>query len=798
MVNSMDSTYTQSPPKETTSEQKLKTPLEQFQESAQAEPPNQFATRLSLAPLVRKWQARQADGDEALAPTVLELMTSLEEKLAAGELSSESLQHAADFKSLVPLLFPSLFEGQGLGFIMVPMTKQFAYQSPRFISMMVSKDWELASMPSHNKQPHYHMIFSLALLILNRFYNQEIQMTFSEVFALRNRKTGLLKYYRITLILDYVEVELKKPMNDLSDEQVQELMNNLEDLELWLKYLPPANFAFSGFVPGYTSDVTQIEVLSQMRQQLAAHEKGTPDKLIQGVEIIQNYVRSFMDDPELMVGCLPWAFAIRKEEVNWSILRNSQQDFPYQHVNSYYQSLQQSGEAILYYDLKQVKNPSEMERRFAEVGARSLLITPLIDRSGEMIGVFEMASTNPGRFSKLTLMQIEELVSLFSLGVEREINKIHNQVQTVVQEKFTAIHPSVQWKFQETATQYIFDSQFGKEQATVAPIVFKDVYPLYGQADIVGSSQLRNVSIQEDLVDNLHRVEKVLNSFRKQVDFVSLDLCLTRIKGMMKELKAGPFNSRNETQIVEFLTHEVHPLIHHLVDRFSELDRQKAQKYFDYLDPQLGIVYRHRRDYEESVTHLNNTVGNYLELEDRKKQKTLPHFFEKYKTDGVEYNMYIGQSLLKSCKFDAKQDVQEFRLWQLEHMVEVTRLVDREAEKWPIALQTAQLIFVYNHPLTIRFRMDEKKFDVDGTYNVRYEILKKRIDKAVIKGTQERLTQPGKISIVWLQEKDRDEYLKYLELLVHKGLITGEIEQLELDELPGAAGLQALRVSVKL
>ena len=41
--------------------------------------------------------------------------------------------------------------------------------------------------------------------------------------------------------------------------------------------------------------------------------------------------------------------------------------------------------------------------------------------------------------------------------------------------------------------------------------------------------------------------------------------------------------------------------------------------------------------------------------------------------------------------------------------------------------------------MTISFRMDEKQFDVDGTYNARYEIVKKRVDKAYIKGTTERV-----------------------------------------------------------
>ena len=35
----------------------------------------------------------------------------------------------------------------------------------------------------------------------------------------------------------------------------------------------------------------------------------------------------------------------------------------------------------------------------------------------------------------------------------------------------------------------------------------------------------------------------------------------------------------------------------------------------------------------------------------------------------------------------------------------------------------------------------EKRFDVDGAYNIRYEIIKKRIDKAHIKNTQENMKE---------------------------------------------------------
>jgi hypothetical protein len=87
---------------------------------------------------------------------------------------------------------------------------------------------------------------------------------------------------------------------------------------------------------------------------------------------------------------------------------------------------------------------------------------------------------------------------------------------------------------------------------------------------------------------------------------------------------------------------------------------------------------------------------------------------------------------------------------------------------------------------------------VDGAYNIRYEIVKKRIDKALVKDTTERITQPGQIVIVYGQAKEAAEYRGYLDYLRHLGYVGGEIEDLELEELQGVHGLRALRVPVTL
>ena len=123
---------------------------------------------------------------------------------------------------------------------------------------------------------------------------------------------------------------------------------------------------------------------------------------------------------------------------------------------------------------------------------------------------------------------------------------------------------------------------------------------------------------------------------------------------------------------------------------------------------------------------------------------------------------------------------------------------ERVKARLPEPLEITQLVLVQHAPLAIRFRFDEKRFDVDGAYNVRYEIMKKRIDKAVVKGTTERLTQPGKIAIVYSQAGEAAEYRDYVSYLQAQGYLLGEVETIELEELQGVSGLRALRVAVNL
>lgn len=94
------------------------------------------------------------------------------------------------------------------------------------------------------------------------------------------------------------------------------------------------------------------------------------------------------------------------------------------------------------------------------------------------------------------------------------------------------------------------------------------------------------------------------------------------------------------------------------------------------------------------------------------------------------------------------------------------------------------------------FKLDEKRFDVNGYNNAKYEIVKKRLSKAFVKGSNERINQPHKICIIYTEDILREEYTNYINLLIKKGFLKNDIEYLEIDDLQGLSGLLAIRVSV--
>ncbi len=776
-------------------------PLNFYREMMKQMPESLYRATFSFASYIQSLKEQVGDNQDHILWDNIELLEKFEQRLANEKVINwAELAEHPDFAILYQSIFPSFFYKNQLGMIMTPFDKrEFSFQTEEFASLIDSDEWEVKFEADDVRHSEMHDVLIAGTAILNEFYGEEIDIHLSEGMALRNRETGLEKHLRFNIVLDYIDIELVKPLKKLTKRQIQELLNNLDDKALWEKYLPPERFHFKGFLIGFLSDVTQSEIQSVMRE-LIVKEEGAEEDLQEGLQAIQGLFRSYLNFPDLEMGSVKLKANSWVDSAGWTLIRQMDRslfDASLVDPTSLYRKVVEEGEAVIVGDLSRQKQRAPIEEALYQKGLRSLMLVPMRDKEGKIFGVFELGGPRTFMFNQLTLLQLKDMIGLYVQGTLRFLRATDEAVQLTMQQEFTSIHPSVEWRFREVASKFYWQQVVERKQGHLDPIVFKQVYPIYGQADIVGSSRLRNESIAADMLDNLERLQTLIRQTREVLAFDLLDVYFEKVESFRSRLADGAFVSSDESLIVELLTREIHPLLRSLYDQHTEMSKEAYQDYIDYLDPQLNIVYRRRKAYEESVSLLNQTISYFLSQEEERMQEIMPHFFEKYETDGVEYNLYLGQSILENGTFNDFY-LKDFRLWQLLMMCELTRLIEQEAKQFPVTLRTAQLIFVYNNALSIRFHMDEKQFDVDGAYNVRYEILKKRIDKAYIKGTNERLTQAGKIAIVWLQDKDRQEYQTYLDHMVNRGLIKPEIEDLELDRMQGVEGLRAIRVEVIL
>ena len=758
-----------------------------------------YKTNFSFNPYIKLLSSMRNEACGKTQSALLPIVQANQEMMDNGVVSLEEMMKHPQFKTMISLVVPSMLFDNERSFISPPFRKNFIVRTSAFNELFESDDWQLQVDPTRILKVKSNKIRQAGIEILNRHYGQTIDNSIADIVTLRNKQTGIEKHFQINLRFDFIDVIHKGPLPDISDSDINLLLNSSSE-ELWLKFLPKETFEFEGFAVGNMYDVTKLQVLANLKKWISDGAKTdmTPTEFVNG---LQSHMRSFLNSTDLEGGFLPVDLKYRSVFIDRPYSLTGKTFFEELSTaeesdqKSLYHEAHESKKAVFVENLEDHDNFSKAEKKLYKKGFKSILLLPILSENGDVFSILEFCSKQANVFNALTVEGLEEVFEELIEGNQKYIHELDNQIAAIIQQNFTAVHPSVEWKFEQVARNF-FEHQYYKRDVNIEPIVFSNIHPLYGQSDIINSSNIRNNSILIDLVENIELLQNVIAGFLTVRPFELLKAYNTRLDKILTRLKKK-FVSTDESSIVHLITTEINPLLQKLKERHNELDTKEFRDYFDALDPRLGIIYNRRKQFEDSVTKLNFAVSDFIEKEDGLMQKQLPHYFEKYKTDGVEYNLYVGQSLLEAGEYH-DTDLKNFRLWQLVNMCGVVRLVNDLKPTLEIPLETAQLIFVYNNALSIRFRMDEKKFDVDGAYNVRYEILKKRIDKALIKGTKDRLTAAGKIAVVYLTAQDKAEYMEYFSYLISENIIEDNIEDLELAKLQGAEGLRALRVTVIL
>ncbi|RAU82317.1 GAF domain-containing protein [Pontibacter arcticus] len=759
-----------------------------------------FKTTFSLAPLIAFWEKKLKTEPNYNKARVQKLVSQLNEK-------PELLLPIPDMKvldeniDLVDLLMEDIFPGalweNDLKAVVAPFQFESFYSTPKLEELhLLGGDNYTEKLNLDLQTLLFRQTLSAYTLILDKFYNANFTVDEPFIFTIKDKFTTLDRHYKLTIDLKFMEVKAKGELKKLTAQEINYLINRYNNLDLWMNKLPTDNFEFSGFSIYDFTDVTNEETISSLRYDLLNEDAvSTPE----GFQSLQQKLRVLFGLPGIQLGIAScpalqdFDLAYARKIWNGLVLTHDCSLKLDDLKGSIYEPIIERGVTIVVENLNVLPEPTPVEQALLEAGIRNLIIAPL-QYEGKIIGFLELASPIPGELNALSTIKLKEILPLFALALNRSLEELRSSVQNIIKEKYTAIHPIVEWRFTQAATN-LLEKMERNTSPEIEPIVFKDIYPLYGSSDIRSSATERNKAIQGDLLEQLVLAKEVILAAKDNLPLTILDELIFKIdkfsQSIMHELTSG-----EESVVLDFLRTEVEPLFPHFLQR-NQTAADAIQVYRAAINNPYKVVYNKRRSYEESLFMINETISSFLDREEEKAQQIFPHYFEKYRTDGFEYNIYIGASLLQHNTFEPLY-LKNMRLWQLMLTCEIARRIQKLRAILKLPLEITQLILAHSDPISIRFRLDEKKFDVDGANNIRYEIIKKRIDKATIRDTEERLTQPGKIAIVYTQPKEMQEYMRYIEFLQSAGYVAQEVEFVDLEEMQGVPGLKAIRIMVNL
>jgi hypothetical protein len=735
----------------------------------------------------------------------------------------KTIQEASAFEPLLKIIYdlltPSLQPGENIVWaIGIPLSPVLFYGTDRLYNIVMDpitgeRRTELmyVQVKSLYEQNQLLTVYSL---ILERLYN--ISSPNYKPLVVCIKETDIPRYYSINFDNRFTDVYPVSELPDINPDKIQDLLTGNGDIVELLELLPIDLFHFEGISIISLTEVTIEYTLEHIKN---AHLENSDTNKNAFLRRITESLRILIADRKIDFGLIPQLL------VNNRFTSNSKYAFQSQIISA---GLPEDQVADIYLLLatRFTKSPQPMfidemktddrliglMNTLKNSGLQSFVLVPVY-AGNQIVGLIEVFSFVDIILDENTLSKIRPANQLISRIFQNLIHEFNLRIDSVIKEKFTSVQQAVQWKFQEAAWHFLRDS-YSKQLPATEKIVFKNVYPLYGAVDIRNSTIARNTALSQDLQLQFELLIGLLSQFSQHLGLLLANEMSFKCKNILNQIN-DVSEQLDEMKTLEFLEAEALPFLQHFYEDLSndkstysyrgtkkykkegmELKRS-IEQYFDSIDPEKGVVFSKRRALERSMQMINFSVNEALDKFKIQIQPLYPAYFEKFRTDGVEYDIYIGQSIDPDKKFHHAY-LKNLMLWQLMAMASIARVTYELIPNMEIPLQTTQLIFVNPNTIDISFRDDERRFDVEGAYNIRYQVIKKRIDKVHVKETGERLAQPGKIVLVYFQNKSIDEYLDYITFLQAQNIFLDDLEFLELEELQGVSGLKAIRVGVNL
>ena len=632
-------------------------------------------------------------------------------------------------------------------------------------------------------------------LILSQCYHFSFQILEPGHYTYTNPKTRLEEYYKVNINTSFIEVVVTGELPDITmDSIIHAGPARVDPLIVLEKILPLHFFKLTGFAVITLENITDSFAIDQIRNEIVNHENEEHiyQQVIKSLSVLSgNNALQFSLKPlarlnnETIVDVNPeihsFMMDVAKQFEDEIMLQSLVRGYEANPVTYYFSAANHAGNNF--------GDPIHDILESKKVKVYACL--PLFFKQ-KVVGILEIYAFKEVLFFENILAKIAAALPLLSQLTKNSADHFSDKINDVVRRNFTVLQPAVLWKFHLAAWNYLQQEQKIGAGAAIESITFDDVYAIYGAIDIKDSTLKRNDALLKDIHHLLDESIKISDRLII-AGYPAEEIKISCIKFKSKYQHAVTL--KVEITILTFLRLYLKPLLMPLVVKEPDY-LTYINVYLEPVDPGNGASHVNRNLLEKEIGQLNEDIMRFTAEMIEDLQQLHPGYIKTFRTDGIECDIYLGQSITPRSQLDSRK-IRAYRVLQLRYMALVAKYTTQTSLSSLFALKTTQLIFAPGTPINITFRNDEKRFDVEGADNINYEIIKKRIDKICIKGSTERLNQPGKIAIVYQDAAIKEEYLRLISILQEEGVLQEDTEILHLEDLKDVFGLMAIRVEIQ-
>ncbi|MEP5611069.1 MAG: GAF domain-containing protein, partial [Cyclobacteriaceae bacterium] len=493
--------------------------------------------QISFFKVIETLELMAKDSDTATALYGKELLEEIDKhpELKDGFGLSALKKHEKSINKISRVLFPDALLTNEIKAATPPFHFEPFYTSTRFDNIIKAsgEDYKF-DMKDVDEDTFY---LYCCYFILGSYYGFGVQGGGPMKLEIFNKNQGLVRTYKMLINADMCEFIPTEKAVDITKADFEELIDNFGNIELWKKKFPPNSWIMRGVNIINLVDVTLDHSIESITSNLLVKNPDT-------FERIQDSVRTLLNNADLYIGVLTLEqnklVPLAKGDSKSILLEHDEAISCETDMCDYtYRQLMQKREPLVISDIEMYHERAKggMSGKMVESGYKSYIVAPLVHEN-ELLGFMELAAPERYALSTATLSALNVVLPILAMAHKRFMDEAQNRIEAIIQQECTTIHQSVKWRFEEEAVKFM-QKQVNNEQPNFKDIVFNNLYPLYGQMDIKGSSVRRNEAVSADLIKQIAGVSKVLKRAFKKKRMPVYEELIFRLDAYKSDLQKG-------------------------------------------------------------------------------------------------------------------------------------------------------------------------------------------------------------------------------------------------------------------